>query len=206
MAKLIEWLLRRAPDFLKSLPKDKLAELAASLSRRIGQAVPDNVAGIMAAIRKWVEENPKMAFVVIDALITVGFTGVEELLASHMAGAEKGSAESVLAEAVLRKLKEERARATGDGRGDSYHGVLASESGDPLSAEDRAIVNENIAKAVAVIGSVELVVALRAVMFYEDEDFRRFRTERVATDRVFKSAAQQAVEAIEFDQLLDDWR
>lgn len=172
MALFVEWLLANLPAFLRLLPKEKLVAMALQLGTRMGVVIEATVPGIMAAVRNWVTANPQTALVVANIAVMFGFQIADNVLSKVADEADEGSSVSKAVLIVQERLRKFRAGNTGDG-------VLATVNGsdpdEPGSADERDVMNGMIDFAARAIGSFDMLMAVRTVMFMEDADLEAYR-------------------------------
>lgn len=161
-----------------------LARVASSLSTTVGRTVGGTVDDIIKAITEYVGSNPLKASVVLNTLASFGFYVAEDTLTdllprmveetvvdgktvAKIDGVESEAMAVMLAK-VRSKLREQRARHTGDGNADTVNGREISEV--VTDADYRAAVFKDIDLASRVLGSFELLRVVRRVMFIEDAD------------------------------------
>lgn len=177
-------LIALAARWLATQSAPAIARIASSLSTTIGRTVGPTVDDIIKAISTYVGTNPLKASVILNTLASFGFyvaedaitellpRMVEETVVDGKAVARIDGQESeamrVMLDKVRQKLREQRAAHTGDGVVDTVNGRPASEV---ITDDDyRSAVFKDIELSSRVLGSFELLRAVRRVMFLEDAD------------------------------------
>lgn len=171
MVAFISWLLEALPIFLRAGGATIVKQMASKLSTRLGVVVPESIAGIMTAVRKWVEDNPKLALVIADIAVELGMRFDIEMLKKLFGGAAEGTFVKVATSKLLTRLAEQRALVTGDGSADTVNGAT---DGNGLTPEETVEANDIIDAAVRAIGSFEMFMTVRAAMFMEDDDLQLY--------------------------------
>lgn len=175
---IVAWLLEALPAFLRTLAPSALKELARKLGTKFStsgaaEVVEPTIAAIMTKVRAWCAENPKAAFVILSLAVDAGMEVSQTLLDSFVKGTPEGSFPREVVSGINEVLSQQRQKYTGDGSPDTNYGGSGGRSG--LTTHQRDDVRKLIESAAANIGSFELLMELRTVMFIEDDEFESYR-------------------------------
>lgn len=172
LAALRSYLLASLPAALRTLSAEELVALANRLALTFGRTdIAPTTTAIMAAIRQWIADNPKTAYVIANIVGNIGLGLLDDYLTSALKEEEDSEIAKAGYTALQKRLREYRAAHTGDGKLETINGDTGHSG---MNNQEQLEAEKMIETAIQIIGNPELFMTLRNVMFMEDADIEKY--------------------------------